>query len=239
MAMERGLQMTDIVIRNNAANGALKRRNVLLFIALLALGLLSGVFISNARHDAFVSHIRGRLSQCQYILRSQVEAQGELPPTQIRPGKQRFPFSWRLSLLEFLASNDKELLRVLHPVSYDQRWDFRDNATVATAVCAEGYNFFTVESASKRSVHIYAVIGENSIWNQDMVVSKDLWEQSDEKLLLVAIPSLSSSLLEPLDLTEDQFVSYSDRGFLVLVVTVGGHLTTWAEFQMSVKGGKK
>ena len=231
--------MTNIIFRNNAANGVVKSRNALLFIALLAIGLLAGVIISNARHDAFVSHIRGRLSQCQYILRSQVEAHGELPPTQIRPGKQLLPFSWRLSLLEFLASKDNELLRVLRPVSYDQRWDFRDNAAVAAKVCAEGYNYFTVESASKSSVHIYAVIGENSIWNQDKVVSKHLWEHSDEKLLLVAIPSLSGSLLEPFDLTEDQLVSYSDRGFLVLVVTVGGHLTTWTDFHVSVKGGKK
>lgn len=200
-------------------------------VALTALGVLTFQYIQRARYDAFISYTRGRVSHVHTVLRQYVNLRGELMPSRYSPGNSVMRFSWRLAALEKLAGEsgqDQELRDLVQQVKYDQAWNAPANLQVASELCKK-YPWWTIGEIYNKNMLIYAVVGDRSFWSTDQARSKDLWERSGDKPLLVAVPTDNPELFEPRDLTEDQVEQLARTGLPVVAITVGGKMFQWKD----------
>jgi type II secretory pathway pseudopilin PulG len=173
------------------------------FAVLLAV-LLTG-WVLDQRRLARESQGRGKLGQIGLALHNYREDHGTFPPAIIRDANGKPMHSWRVLLLPYLG-----LEHVFKQYDFEQPWDSPSNLEVAHNYEREVSPWFVspLATTGRRDVTGYlAVVGKGTAWDEHLSPEQKAAVVDSNKMMVVEIPDGGIRLLEPRDISAEDFAS--------------------------------
>src|SRR5574340_1519117 len=172
----------------------------------LAVGV---VRVRQARHEARRSIGQCRLGQMRLALQNYEQEHGALPSLCVRDGLGRRIHSWRTLILPYL---DVEPLRHL---DLAQPWNSDFNRKLIDSTPPVEWTWFARDEAAEEPpflTHIFALIGEDSIWDAATGLPKAKTAERPNAILLISVPHSTIEALEPGDITEAEVCQMVEEG---------------------------
>jgi hypothetical protein len=190
------------------------RRLWLVVVVLVIAGIVVGLLLAvrQARLSANRVANYGRLYYIGTALLEYAQSKGTLPPLSLRDEKGKPSLSWRALVLPYFGTE------AFQAIDLSQPWSSDENRKAVEKIPLWEWNSYGVQDQPPAHTHIFALLGDNSLWDSATGLPRGTIAKNPNAILLVLVPESQIEPLQPGDITEEEVRNRIEQGQEILFI---------------------